>query len=134
MNRYIAKLPLWVRLAIFVVIAIAIMASFWTVGIFIVTNSSRPISQLPLYFWISTLAVFVIGIFGAERFHPLDMSVSSALLRIGLASILLVGGLFSGQLNGAYVFSFAQVLPWGIRGAWALMRTWQLRSDQSMQS
>lgn len=132
MNGYIAKLPERVRLAIYITIVVALFCvGGFLVGLFIAIDKSKPLSQMPLYFWVFTLLAFIVGVFGSKRAHHPDMSISSALLRIGLASIGLGGWFLNGRMDGTGVFLLALLLPWGIRGAWFLIRTWRLQNNRA---
>jgi hypothetical protein len=140
MKAYLAKQPRWVILSIVVGILLAgvcVMVAF--VWLFVAADASRPISQLPWFFWLLVvfifLARFVTFTLPSSGNIPIsEMSVRSALLRIAFGSFVLltfIVTVVNGSVNGTGLFLAAFWLPTGIRGAAALLLRWRLQSGHS---
>lgn len=129
MNKYYAEMPLRTQRTIQTVIGIVSACSVAGVGIIVLLDSSRPVSQMPWYFWPMIVGMTLVWLFKPSDllwFHHLDeRAVSVALMAIAASvfviTLAIVAIIFL-HLSGSEVYLLALGLPHGFNAVRYLLR------------
>jgi glucan phosphoethanolaminetransferase (alkaline phosphatase superfamily) len=127
MKADITRLPGWGKVAGIIAGILAIAVLGWFI---VATNMSRPISQMPWYYWLLITLLLLALLFIITRRQPdhfSKMSVMNASVQAVISAITLsvfIASLVKSSTTGQDLFMALAWLPSGITGTLALYQRW----------
>jgi phosphatidylserine synthase len=135
MKADITRLSGWGKVAGIIAGVFAIAVFGW---LLLATNMSRPVSQMPWYYWLLITLLLLVSLLMIIRPRPetariFETSVTYVVLLPAISAIsmsLFIASLVTRSTTGLDLFMALAWLPSGIRGAQNLFQRWQSKRSK----